>query len=608
VGILVFVVIVVALDLARDVLIPFALAVLLSFMLRPVVSRLQGIGIHRVPSVLVVVALALALAGLGGWLVAGQILGLADKLPEYQSTVHTKLKALHTRPGSPLGKLNQTLESYSGELQSITSQPATEKSDTPATLNGTTQAPVPVTIAKQQPSSLELLQALALKALGPIVSVGIVIVLTLFMLMQWEDVRDRAIRLIGPDQLHVATTAMDDASRRVGRYLLSQLTVNSMFGVCCGTGLYFIGVPYGALWGVVAACARFIPYFGAPAAALFPLIMAFAAKPGFSAMWWTAGLYAGLELSISNFVEPWLYGSSTGISPLAILGSAMFWSFLWGPLGLLLSTPLTVCVVVMGKHVPKLYWLNVIFGDEPALAPEARFYQRLLAADQEEAAEMAEEQIKKTSIVELYDSLMIPALILAEQDRHRGDLEESQKEFVFQGMRDLVEDISTREESKLKDANPTNNAGLKYPPESDTQSGSVLCIPAKDPADEIAANMLAGLLRGQGLSVQVTPGQMLTAERVDLVETLKPCVVCVSAVPPLALLHARYLCARLRARYPDLKLVVGVWQSKSDSETLRNKLPTSLVEHVAVTLADAAARITAISSFQCVRSATSLST
>ncbi len=603
-GFIIFVLVVVILYLARDVCIPFALAVLLSFMLGPVVSRLQSWRLRRVPAVLLVLALAISFVGFGGWLVANQLIGLADGLPQYQTTVHNKLKAFHTRPGGLMDRLNQTLESYSGELESIASQPSSRSADTQtATSKAVEEKPVQVTLAKPHTTSLELLQALALRAMGPLASGGVVIILTLFMLIQWEDVRDRAIRLIGAGQLRLTTTAMDDAAQRVSRYLLLQLTVNSLFGLCCGIGLYFIGVPYYVLWGVLAAGLRFIPYFGTPIAALFPLTMAFAVAPGFREMWLTAGLYAGLELSISNFVEPWLYGSSTGISPLAIIVSALFWTFLWGPLGLLLSTPLTVCLVVIGRHVPKLGFLNVIFGDQPVLAPAARFYQRLLAVDQEDAAEMAEEMFKNTSLVDVYDSLMIPALVLAEQDRHRGDLDETQEEFIFQSIRDLVEDLAQRPDTVDVEASKGSAPSHVQEKEAPVQRASVLCIPAKDQADELAALMLAGLLQRNGIKVELITDAMLTGERVHIVQELKPCMVCVSAVPPWALLHARYMCMRLRAQYPDLKLVVGIWQSKIDSEKLKAKLPVSLVEQTVVTLADAVMRITAIVNFESTRAA-----
>lgn len=599
-GFLTFVLVVVVLYLAREVCIPLALAVLLSFMLRPVVNRLQGLGLRRVPAVLVVLALALAIAGSAGWLVANQLIGLADALPQYQATTHDKLQAFHARPGGLMDRLNRTLVSYSGELESIASQPSSRPAESQSA-EPVAPLRVEVTLAKPQRSGLELLEALSLRAIGPLGSGLVVAILTFFMLVQWQDVRDRAIRLIGAGQLRLTTTAMEDASLRVSRYLLLQLAVNSLFGLCCGIGLYFIGIPYYVLWGVLAAGLRFVPYFGAPAAALFPLTMAFAAIPGFREMWLTVALYAVLELSISNFVEPWLYGASTGISPLAIVGSALFWTFLWGPLGLLLSTPLTVCLVVIGRHVPKLSFLNVIFGDEPVLTPAARFYQRLLAVDHEEAAEMAEELFKSSSLVDLYDSLIIPALVLAEQDRHRGDLDAAQADFIFQSIRDLVDDMAGRPDVAGAAAGPPEAAPREQeqPPAARV---TVLCVPAKDQADELAALMLAGLLRREGLRVEVTSSEMLTGGHAHTIEKLKSGLVCVSAVPPLALLHARYMCMRLRSQYPDLKLVVGLWQSRTDLEKLKAKLPVSLVEHTVLTLADAVTCIAAMARSESARS------
>jgi len=360
----------------RAVCIPFVLAILLSFVLSPVVSRLQTWHLPRVPAVFLVMTLLLVLVGLCAWLVEGQLVSLAEKLPQYQANVHEKLKSFQTTPGGVLDRLNWTLDTYSREIESIGGEaPESATSRPQADTTAPTTQPIAVAVVKPQTSRVAAIQNMVLSVAGPIMNVGIVLILVLFMLIRQEDVRDRAIRLLSGGQLHVATQALDDAGKRVSRYLLVQFIINVSFGVCIGVGLYFIGVPYFVLWGLLAAGMRFVPYFGAPISALAPLMLAFAALPGWTAVVLTLVLFVGLELALANLAEPWLYGAHTQISPLAIVASAIFWSWLWGPIGLLLSMPLTVCLVVIGRHVPRLQFLSVILGDEPVLAPEARFYQ-----------------------------------------------------------------------------------------------------------------------------------------------------------------------------------------------------------------------------------------
>ena len=394
---------------------------------------------------------------------------------------------------------------------------------------------------------------------------------------------------MGRGQLNLSTKAIDDAANRMSSYLLMQLAVNSIFGICVGVGLYFIGVPYSPLWGLLAGCLRFMPYFGVPAAAVPPVLMAFVSAPGFVSILLTIGLFAALELLICYVVEPWLYGTRTGISALAILGAAFFWAWIWGPVGLLVSTPMTVCLVVIGRHVPSLHFLDILFGDTPALAPEVRFYQRLLAGDQDEAAEIAEQFMQNASLPEMYDSLFMPALRLAEQDRHRGEMDESRERFVYQCFSDLIDDFEER----------TPQAGAPWAgeiPRLETTSRGltapvVLCMPANDEADELAARMLAGLLRQRGLEVKVMSMETLAGESVKAVAQLKPDVVCISAVPPHAALYARYRSKRLRTAYPELTIIVGLWGETEESRQIERRLPSPLVDYVVMTMRAAIYRI-----------------
>ncbi len=579
----------------REIFIPVALAVLLCFLLAPVVTRLQKWHLPRVPAVLLVMLLLCGAVVGGGWLIAGQLLQMADKLPQYQQTVHEKLQSLHSKPGGTFDRINHTFDSYASEVESIASQPATTQAVAATQITSSASQPeaIEVKLAPSRASGVEMLRSVIVGALSPIVTLGIVMILTLFMLIQREDLRDRAIRLMGGSQLHLTTDALDDAGQRVSRYLLLQLVVNVIFGICIWLGLFLLGVPYSPLWGALAGIMRFMPYFGVPAASIPPMLMAFVSAPGFHEILFTLGLFVMLEIGISYFVEPWLYGSKTGISPLAILVSALFWAWIWGPAGLLLSTPLTVCLAVMGRHIPGLRFLQVVFGDEPALKPESRLYQRLLSNDLEEAQQMAEEKLKESSLTAFYDSLLIPSLVLAEHNRHRGELDEAREQFIFDGIANLIQEMEEQDEAarrkRLERGNELDETPVPNALEADRPL--VLCLGASDGADELGARMLAGLLRGRGIDARVNSAETLTGESVALVGELRPELVCISAVPPHAALQARYLCKRLRSAYPQLKIVVGLWQSQETEARIQERLPSTLADFVVTKVQDAVERI-----------------
>ena len=514
-----------------------------------------------------------------------------------------------------MDRLNSAADNFAKNIESIGSKSPVEGAATrPQAATGPATQPMTVALVAPRASNLAAFQYMMRGVVGPITSFGIVMILGLFMLIRQEDVRDRALRLLGGGQLHVATQALDDAGARVSRYLLIQFIINASFGACIAAGLYFIGVPYSLLWGVLAAALRFVPYFGAPIAAVAPVAMAFVATSGWTAVILTIVLFAVLEFSIANLVEPWLYGSSARISPLAILASAVFWSWLWGPIGLLLSTPLTVCLVVIGRHVPRLRYLSVVLGDEPALAPEARFYQRLLAGDQTEAWDIAERTLRDSSPTALYDTVIIPGLILAEEDRNREELDAAREKYIFQSIRDLLEDLGGR---PLTAPAPPVEAGDKAATErvaigvepgdaarqalEEQPAGKklkVLCLPANDEADEMGAIMLSHLLTLRGIKAEALSFSTLAGERLEVVGEKDVGLVCVSAVPPEGLRHARYLCKRLRARYPGLKIVAGLWRETGD---LGGKLPVGLVDEVVTSLASAVERILALANLEAFR-------
>lgn len=394
-------------------------------------------------------------------------------------------------------------------------------------------------------------------------------------------IRGLCARLLGQGHLLAVTTALDDAAERVSRYLLTQSLVNGGFGTLLGLGLYWIGVPYAPFWGVCGALLRFIPYVGTITAGACPLLLALAVFEGWTKPLLTLGTFAAIEGITSSIVEPWLYSTRTGISSLAILVSAAFWTLLWGLIGLVLSTPLTVCLAVLGRHVPQLEFFYVLLGDEPVLLPEARYYQRLLTMDEDEATQIIDENLKEKSLGEVYDSVLIPALSLAERDRHRNRLDEERERFIYQSTKELIEDLGERYESP---------ANLPEPISRSAPALSTCRLPARDEADELASRMLTQLLRRSGYSAEaISLGPM--EEMLDRVTQAEPDVLFVSALPPFAAAHARSICRRVRQRFPGLKIAVGFWNSGPEFEKLKQRLGPDCSDHVMTTLAQAEARV-----------------
>ncbi len=570
-----------ALDLAREICIPVALAILLTFVLAPVATVLQRAHVPRVLAAVSVVLLVLAALFVGGWLVAGQLMQLADKLPQYQQSVHEKLQSLHFKPGGTLDRLDTTLQGYASEVESI--EPATATGETPAAASA--PAPIEVKLAKTPISGLDVARNAAVQGSRPVVTLGMILILSLFMLVQREDLRDRAIRLLGRGNLHTTTQTIDDAVDRVSRYLLYQLVVNCVYGGCVWAGLSLIGVPYAGLFGLMAGALRFLPYFGILAAGVLPAAMAFFTAPGFAEILEVLALFAVLETVTAWFVEPWLYGSKTGISPLAILAGALFWAWIWGPAGLLLSTPLTVCLAVLGRHVAGLRFLLIIFGDEPVLSPAARFYQRLLTGDAQDASRIAGRALEEKPLARVFDELFIPALIAARRHRSRGDLDDRHQNTFRTGICDLVDQM-LKQDAAANSGGPVEGA--------EPASPRVLCMAAHDFADEVAAKVLAALLTHRHIAAVPVPLRTPPRHRAELVEKEHPEVVCVSAVQPQLPLHVRLLCRRLRATRHRVYLVAGLWRPDDGRERDEQGMPATADEveiHVSAALERIAARL-----------------
>jgi predicted PurR-regulated permease PerM len=535
---------------ARDVLIPLALAILLSFLLAPLVRRLEDWKLGRLLSTLIAVVIGFSIIGGIGLVAARQALSLAAKLPEYRENIRAKIQAVRAPHDGTIGKAAEAIK----ELESEAAPGAA--------------TPLPVT--ETAPTAFAALTEMVGPFMKPIGTALAVVVFTILLLLNRENMRERLIALIGPRQINVTTQALGEASYRVSRYLYMQLVVNMMFGIPFGIALYFIGVPNAMLWGLLGTLLRFVPYAGVWIAAALPVLLAFAIFDGWSEVMWVAGVFVVLELILVNAVEPWLYGRSAGLSAIAIIAAALFWTWLWGPLGLLLAIPLTVCIAVMGRYIPEMGWLNVLLGVEPVLTPEARFYQRLIALDQEEATELAEKYAEEHGLAALFEKILLPALSLAETDRHRGALDAERSRFAFDTTRQIAEELA--------------GAGGQSNPQDSCRH--VCIVPAHDEADEVAGAMLARLIPG----AQRFATGSLAAETMDKVDTEGCSVVCISAVPPRAASHAAYLVRRLKQRFPKKRIVVGLWSTET-IDKVKPRLLQAGADDVLTRLGDAATHL-----------------
>jgi predicted PurR-regulated permease PerM len=581
--VLVIVLAVASLYLAREILIPLALAILFAFLLAPAVRRLESLGLHRGLASIVAVALFLAVIGAVGWIAGRQAVSLAGKLPEYRENIVKKLRTLHAPAKGELGKAAQALKDLEKEASG---QPKGA---------GAPEKPPPPKPAAVPTTPLEVIGKLGFPLLTLIAMAVAVIVLTALMLVQRDDLRDRVIRLVGEGHIHLTTQAMEDAGGRVSRYLLMQLVVNACFGIPLAVALYFIGIPNALLWGLLAMLLRFIPYLGAPTAALLPITLAFAISDGWQLVAWTVGVIAVLDFTIAYVVEPWLYGESTGLSPAAVVFSAMFWTWLWGPIGLLLATPLTVCISVVGRYIPHWSFLSVMLSGEPALPAPVRFYQRLVALEYEEALDLAEQFVKEHGLASLFECVLLPALLMAKRDRLRASLDERRERFVFDGLLRIAEELSDRKpgERKSDDKKAGKQAGNHEAAEKParTSTAAVCIAPAQDDADYIGAVMLARLLDPERYQALLLPKEMLAAELVERVAEISCETLCVSAVPPSAAANAAYLCKRLRSRFPKQKIVVALWHAEGNLERTKQRLLDAGADEVVTRLPDALERL-----------------
>lgn len=611
-GVVVAVVIVTALYLGREVLVPITLAFLLSFVLSPLVALLRRIHLGRILSVVVSVIVGLGIIVALGGAIGAQVADLAHDLPRYESTIETKVGALRTKATNAISPLIGTLRRElpgpaAGQAEPARTSPPSGQPASAQISGG--QQPIPVVVTPPTPSAFKISETVLRPILNPLATFGIILVVTIFALLQKEDLRDRAIRLFGSRDLQRTTLAMNEAGRRLARYFLTQLAINTMFGIIVGTGLYFIGVPNPALWGISGALLRFIPYIGSWIAAALPLALAAATEPGWSMAIWTAVLYVVTELTMGQVVEPLVYGHSTGLSPLAVVVAAIFWTWLWGPIGLIISTPLTVCMVVLGRHIERLEFLDVLLGDRPALTPIENFYQRMLANDPDEVVDQAEAYLKTASLVSYYDDVALKGLQLAANDVLRGTMSRARTEQIRENIKELVRDLgeyeagtppadrggetdvrstSDRAQSHDEAASLEGIVDKTKLPAAWRGAHPVLCIAGRGPLDEAASAMLAQLLERHGLGARVVPYHAVLRENIASLDVDNVAMACISYLEirgnPA---HLRHLLRRLRLRLPQVPLLVGLWPAQDpilrDSELQRQIGAT----HYVATLSDA---------------------
>jgi predicted PurR-regulated permease PerM len=565
---------------AKEIVIPLALAALLAFLLSPLVARLVRLGLGRILSVIVASVLGLGLLTGVAWVVTKQTLNVVQQLPKYEENIEAKINHL-SQPRTPTA-LTQAAVMVDKIQQDLK---ASEATTVPATTADGGRAPVRVQVEPVRTSMLDMTSSFLASLIGPLTTAAIVMVFVVAMLMQREDLRSRFIKMTSTGSLNVATQALDDAAQRVSRYLTMQLVVNASYGIPVGLGLWLIGIPNAALWGFLSTVLRFIPYLGPWLAAACPLALAMAIDPGWGKLLLTFGLFVFAEAVTANIIEVWIYGVRTGISSFALMVAAVFWTWLWGPAGLFLSTPLTVCLMVLGKHLPGLKIFGTLLSSEPVLQPPAQLYQRMLAMDADEMLNLATKAVEESSLAEFYNDVFIPALIMSEEDRHTGTLAEVRQKFIFQSGRELILELQRRSDQAGRLAAP---GPASAPPQ---RPWVVLGIPARDEADELAALMVQHLLHERGIRAEVSPAIAVPSEFIAQFRPEDIKVAFVSALPPSTLVAARQVSRHLREHCPGLKLIIGVWSGEADAGKLKHRLRALQPSEVVTRLTDAVAQI-----------------
>jgi predicted PurR-regulated permease PerM len=548
---------------AQAILVPMAIAILLTFVLTPSVRTIERF-VRRPAAIAFIVLVTFTVAGGASWAVARQLSGLAESLPSYRANIRAKVADLRNagRNGS-MEKVQRTIEEIQEDLDDAPPSGRREE---------------PIVVAPSQVSSLWGFPSWISPLIEPLSTASLVLILVIFMLMERQDLRDRLIGVIGSGHMASTTRAIDEAATRVSRYLLMQTIVNAIYGVAVAVGLYFLGVPYAILWGTLGAVLRFIPYVGPLFAAGAPILVSLAASPGWEQPLYVIGLFAVLELFTNMVLETLLYAGAAGVSQVALLVAVAFWTWLWGPIGLLLATPLTVCLVVIGKHVPGFEFVAMLMADTPPLKTDLRYYQRILARDAAEAAEILDAHAAEQGVNTVFDGLMLPALTWAERDRIDGRLSPEEESAVIEMTRELLEDPTV-----LTDPAPSAKGDRA---DMSAAGVTVLAVPASNEADVLALRMLAAISAPLPLTLDIRSTHMLASELVSEVRRSGARVVCIADLPPSAPSKTRYLVRRLRSAVPDVKIVVGRWAPAEFADESVVPLREAGADFVGTTLAE----------------------
>ena len=545
------VVVVAALYLGRAVLVPIMLAVLLSFVLAPLVSGLRFLRLGKTPSALLAVGVAVAVIGLTASVIGAQVASLADDVPTYVKQLERKAAGVRN---STIGHLPEAISKVARQFRHAAGlDPSTERR---SVRSASAARPLPVEVYEPTPGSLEVARRVLAPIVKPLETTIIVLIVAIFILSQKEDLRNRIIRLAGSSDLHRTTIAMDEAAARLSRYFLTQLMLNALFGGVIGIGLYWLGVPSPWLWGILSGLLRFVPYIGAFLSAVPPLLLAAAVDPGWTLAIWTAALFLVTEPLMGYGVEPLVYGHSTGLSPVSVIVAAIFWAWLWGPIGLILSTPLTLGMVVLGRHVKRLEFLDVLLGDRPALSPVESFYQRMLAGDPDEVLEQAEALLKDRSLAAYYDEVAVPAMTLADTDTARKVLTTKQLERVARAVGTLIKDLEAHQD----------DSAVVAPP-GWTDPGTILCIAGRGTLCGAVAAMTAQLLTKRGYGATVVGHQEVSRDKVSSFDPqgARLALLCqLSAGAGQAGLSV--IIRRLQDRLGPVPLIVGLWSGGDGGE------------------------------------------
>jgi predicted PurR-regulated permease PerM len=565
--------------LAKVLLLPLGFAILFAFLLAPVVGLLERVRVPRPVAALCVILVFSSLLLVAAWTLFTQFVAVANEMPTYRGNIAQKLQVLHSPNNSAYSRAQAQVQKIVEELGIANSTGAitTPGHAESNPIGSSPDHPIHVREVGRPTGRLDQLGGIV----EPLTTALLAVVFTFFVLLQREDLRNRLIRLSGDHNLSRMTQAMSDASRRISRYFLLQVAVNVTFGALICAALYLIGLPHAFLFAALAILCRFVPYVGAPVAALTPTLMALAVFPGLRHSAEIFGVFVLLEIITANYVEPHVYGKHTGLSSLAVLIAAVFWTLIWGPVGLILSIPLTVCLIVMGSHVPSLQFLAVLLGDRPVIPLYASFYQRMLARDEREAANILENSLKNETLASVYDSILIPALTLVEMERQKGELEESTLRFIRTSSSEMVDELGFR---ALEEKNGRIQTGAEAP--SAANAPNILVIPVRDGSDDLISTMLTQVLDQAGFHATCVPIQRVD-ETVSVVTEQKPGIVFLSGMPPVAMARANRIFRGLRSANPALKIIMGIWHYSEDPVKAAQMISRTEKLPICTSLADA---------------------